>query len=254
MRVSVCLASYNGEKYIKKQIESIINQLTSDDELIISDDGSMDDTLSIINGFNDSRIKVVTNPFHCKDRKSFLERFRSATKNFENALKNASGDFIFLSDQDDIWTDNKVEITLNYLRKHDLVISDYILVDENDNTISGINYKRKKTKGFISNLIATPYIGCGMAFSKKILINSLPFPKNLFAHDMWIGFVAQFSGKVVFIDHKLFYHRRHGQNSSYSFEKSKNSLFFKISYRLNFLFLILFRYSQLVFKKPNKSS
>lgn len=246
MKVSVCMASYNGEKYIKKQIESIIRQLSSDDEIIISDDGSIDNTIKIIEGFNDSRIKVFNNQSHCKDRKSLLERFRSVTKNFENALKNASGDFIFLSDQDDIWEKDKVEITLKYLRKCDLVVSDYSLIDDYDNPISGIFYKRKKTNGFFSNLLATPYFGCSMAFSYKVLTNSLPFPSNLFAHDLWIGFIAQFVGKVEFIDHKLIFHRRHGQNVSYSFEKSKNSLFFKLNYRFVFLITILIRYIKII--------
>jgi glycosyltransferase involved in cell wall biosynthesis len=243
------MASYNGEKYIKKQIESIIIQLSSDDEIIISDDGSIDNTINIIEGFKDSRIKVFNNQSLRKNRKSLIERFRSATKNFENALKNASGEFIFLSDQDDIWLDNRVEITLQYLKECDLVVSDYSFIDENDNPVAEIFNKRNKTKGFISNLITTPYIGCGMAFSKKILINSLPFPKNLFAHDLWIGFIAQYSGKVLFIDHKLFLHRRHGQNTSYSFERSKNSLLFKLSYRLDFMIKFFIRYAQLLFKK-----
>src|ERR1035437_8300006 len=178
MRVSVCMASYNGEKYIKKQIESIIIQLSSDDEIIISDDGSIDNTINIIEGFKDSRIKVFNNQSLRKNRKSLIERFRSATKNFENALKNASGEFIFLSEQDDIWLDNRGEITLQYLKECDLVVSDY-----------------------------------------------------------------------SFIDHKLFLHRSHGQNTSYSFERSKNSLLFKLSYRLDFMIKFFIRYAQLLFKK-----
>lgn len=248
MKVSVCIATFNGEKYIKKQIESILSQLSSNDEIIISDDGSIDSTIEIIERLNDSRIKIFNNKCLRRDRKSMLERFKLVTKNFENALKNASGDYIFLSDQDDLWDKDKIKIMLQYLPECDLVVSDYGLIDENDDPISLKLFKRKKTQGFFSNLLVTPYIGCGMAFSKAVLANSLPFPKNLFAHDLWIGFVAQYTGKVLFIDEKLFYHRRHGQNVSYSFEKSKNSLFFKINYRLVFLYMIVIRYIQLTFR------
>ncbi len=253
MRISVCMASYNGEKYIKKQIESILIQLSLEDEIIISDDGSVDNTINIIEGFKDQRIKVLNNHYLLKNRKSVKQRFRSATKNFENALKNASGEIIFLSDQDDIWLDNKVEITLQYLKECDLVVSDYSFIDENDNSIAEIFNIRNKAKGFISNLMSTPYIGCGMAFSKKILNNSLPFPKNLLAHDLWIGFIARYSGKVLFIDNKLFLHRRHKQNTFFSFERSKNSLLFKISYRLDFMIKFFIRYAYLSFKKQMRN-
>lgn len=100
--ISVCMATYNGEKYIKEQIDSILKQLGSDDELVISDDGSSDGTIDIILGYHDPRIHLYKGSFH------------SPAFNFENALKNATGDFIFLSDQDDIWYDNKVPEILKW--------------------------------------------------------------------------------------------------------------------------------------------
>ncbi|MDE5758415.1 MAG: glycosyltransferase, partial [Allobaculum sp.] len=90
--ISVCIATYNGERYIETQIRSILDQLNEDDEIIISDDSSTDRTLDIIRSLNDSRIKLFAG-----------NKFHSRTFNFENALKQATGDFIFLSDQDDIW-------------------------------------------------------------------------------------------------------------------------------------------------------
>ena len=90
-KISVAMATYNGEKYIKKQIESILINLNKDDELIISDDGSKDKTLDIIKSIKDKRIKIISGPK------------QGVIKNFENALNNCTGEYIFLSDQDDIW-------------------------------------------------------------------------------------------------------------------------------------------------------
>ncbi len=108
--VSVCIATHNGEEYIESQISSILPQLRENDEIIVSDDGSKDRTLDIVNAFKDKRIKV-----HILKSEPVLKKhsnFYNATKNFENAIKNANGDFIFLCDQDDIWYNNKIEICL----------------------------------------------------------------------------------------------------------------------------------------------
>ena len=93
---SVCMASFNGERYIKEQIDSILLQIGEDDELIISDDGSTDQTVDVICSYRDDRIKFVRN----------VNR-HGCIGNFENALRVASGDFIFLADQDDIWLSDK---------------------------------------------------------------------------------------------------------------------------------------------------
>lgn len=94
--ISVCMATYNGEEYIKEQLESILCQLGEMDEIIISDDGSTDNTLNIIESYNDSRIKIHINT----GKHGFVY-------NFENALQKAKGEYIFLSDQDDIWLPEK---------------------------------------------------------------------------------------------------------------------------------------------------
>ena len=110
-RASVALASYNGEKYIEEQISSILKCLDTTDELIISDDGSTDKTLNIIKQFtdNDNRVKCIKGPC-C-----------GVVKNFENAISHCGGDFIFLSDQDDIWHSNKIEKILPLLKENILV-------------------------------------------------------------------------------------------------------------------------------------
>ena len=117
--ISVCMATFNGEKYLKEQIKSIIAQLDINDEIIISDDGSTDSTIEIINSFNDFRIKLYQNSF------------KNLISNFEFTLNNASGDYIFLSDQDDIWLPNKVELCMKSLISADLVMTNCKLVDSN---------------------------------------------------------------------------------------------------------------------------
>ena len=165
--VSVCIATYNGEKFIAKQLDSILYQISEDDEIIISDDSSCDNTINLIKSYNDPRIKLFEGNV-----------FRNPIFNFENAIKKSSGDFIFLSDQDDIWIDNKVSIMLNELKHSDLVISDAYIVDAKDQIISNSFFKTNKSRiGFISNLINNSYLGCTMAFKSDLKQIILPFPK-----------------------------------------------------------------------------
>ncbi|MDR0620012.1 MAG: glycosyltransferase, partial [Bacteroidales bacterium] len=112
------MATYNGEKYIKEQLDSILCQLGMDDELIISDDGSTDKTLEIIQHYQEPRVKILSN----------VKR-HSIIGNFENALIHAKGDYIFLADQDDVWTSDKVNVVLAALATTDLVVSDCTVVD-----------------------------------------------------------------------------------------------------------------------------
>ena len=107
--ISVCIATYNGENFIKAQLDSILCQISLTDEIVISDDSSSDNTIRIIKSYDDPRIKLFEgNTFHCP------------IFNFQNALKNSIGDFIFLSDQDDIWIKNKVSTMMKELQNSDL--------------------------------------------------------------------------------------------------------------------------------------
>lgn len=133
--ISVCIATYNGERFIREQISSIINQLGNEDEIIISDNGSTDSTIDIIKEIDDKRIKLIKGP-----------KKKSPTSNFENALMHAKGEYIFLSDQDDVWKDNKISICMQYLKHYDCVISDAEMVDENLNIIEKSYYKVHNTK------------------------------------------------------------------------------------------------------------
>ena len=166
MKISVCMATYNGEKYIKEQLESILSQIGENDEVIISDDSSTDNTVEIIKAFSDNRIKIFEN-----------QKFKYPIFNFENALNNATGDIIVLSDQDDIWKVNKIETIKKYMHNYDLVLSDATIIDEYGNLIKESFYKLNNSRmGFIQNIIKNSYLGCAMGFNRKILEkNSIPF-------------------------------------------------------------------------------
>lgn len=216
------MATYNGEKYIKEQLESILSQISEYDEVIVSDDSSTDNTIKIIKSFNDSRIIILEN-----------QKFKSPIYNFENALKKASGKIIVLADQDDIWKENKIEIITKYLKEYDLVLSDAYIVDEHKTIIQDSFYEVNNSKeGLIKNIIKNSYLGCTMAFNRKILNLSIPFPKNLPMHDWWIGLIGEVYGKVHFIEDRLISYRRHENNASPTGEKSKYSFFKKLAFRL----------------------
>lgn len=145
--ISVCIATYNGGKYIEEQLRSILDQLSADDEVIVSDDNSTDDTVSIIKSLGDSRIKIYA---HKPDKCSFL--IDHSTHNFENALRHSHGDIIFLSDQDDKWTDNKVSTMIEGLSNYDMVVSDCYVTDVHLNIIEPSYFAKRKRAYGISGI------------------------------------------------------------------------------------------------------
>lgn len=245
MMVSVCIATYNGAGFIKKQIDSIICQLDKDDEIIISDDGSTDDTLKIIESYNDSRIKILHHAHDADIQKlKHCKSYYYVTANFYNAIKNTAGDYIFLADQDDVWVKGRKEKMLSALQESDCVMCNYGIIDEND-IVSISEYKERKP--FYSSLLANlvivpPFVGCCMAFTKKTKEYILPFPKKLICHDLWIGCLCAKKKQITWIQKPLQLYRRHSSNVSSSTEKSKNPLYFIIYYRIVFIFQFALRY------------
>jgi glycosyltransferase involved in cell wall biosynthesis len=234
--VSVCLASYNGDKYIAEQIDSILLQLGREDELIISDDGSTDRTVSIIIDFakKDSRIHFITNTGK-----------HGCIRNFENALCSVKGDIVFLSDQDDVWLPDKYKEMIILLQKYILVCSDSVIVDENLNELksSFFDYYNSE-KGILKNVIKSTYFGSCMAFRKEILKYALPFPNtNEIGHDLWLGLISEIVGgkKGVFFYHKpLILYRRTEESFCSIFQVSKRSLLQKVRGRIIIIKHVLF--------------
>lgn len=205
--ISVCMATYNGEKFIRKQIDSIVKQISVNDELIISDDGSTDSTVDIIRDYQ-KRFQNIS--LLCGPRQGVV-------KNFENALVHAHGDYIFLTDQDDVWADTKVQSVMECFSKTgcDLIVHDAKIVDGDGKTIEESFFKhRNSRKGYLQNLVKNSFLGCCMAFRKDVLEAALPFPDQIEMHDWWIGLIAEKIGKTVMLDEKLLLYRRHGNNVS----------------------------------------
>lgn len=225
LRVSVAMATYNGEKYLKEQLDSILENLKSNDEIIISDDGSTDKTLEILEQYEseDSRIKVYKN--------SKL----GVKKNFEKAIEHSNGKYIFLADQDDVWTIDKVDKVLKAFNENDcsLVIHDAIVVNENLKKINDSFFSlRNSRSGILKNIYKNSYIGCCIAFKSTMKKYILPIPNNIEMHDQWIGILNDKYGKSIFLKDKLIKYRRHTANVS----KMKHYPFFKmIKNRLVFI-------------------
>lgn len=215
MKISVAMCTYNGEQFLKEQLDSIINQTLLVDEIIVCDDCSTDKTLDILDKYD------LENPNLFKIHKNEIN-LRSV-KNFEKSVGLCSGDFIFLSDQDDIWVDNKVEKMIEYfnlnpninvLATNGFCIDDKSIVHEKYAVWdvpefmreNGIEVNYFKIISYVSN-IAT---GASMAFRKKIVRDILPFPiiKN-FHHDEWIAIVSSYTNSFELLNDKLFYYRMH---------------------------------------------
>ncbi|WP_207504997.1 glycosyltransferase [Telluribacter humicola] len=229
--ISVCIATYNGGNYILDQLSSILPQLDVDDEIIISDDSSIDNTVFLADSLKDKRIKIFKN-----------NKFRSPIFNFEHAITRASGNLIFLCDQDDIWLPNKVSTFLEFFERTnaDLLVSNCSIVDK-DLSITHLSYfdyyKISGKERFIHSFLSNPYLGCCLAFKRIVLRKILPFPAYIPMHDIWIGMICAIYYKVEFIQDVTMLYRRHESNATpyTATQKSKNSLLTKIHFRLNML-------------------
>ena len=236
------MACRNGEKFIGKQIQSILSQIGDDDELIISDDQSTDNTVTIIESFNDKRIKIYKHE-PPKIKAKFGRNFYFATANFENALKHASGDICFLTDHDDIWPEDKVKECISALKKCDFVQTNFSLINENDEITNPkfLNYNPIE-HGLLKTLWICKMQGCTMAFKRCVLDKALPFPRKLMLHDAWLGLIAKKYFKVGYIDKPLLMYRRTGNNVSTSGGKSNNPTWFRFYYRIKLLMQLFIRF------------
>lgn len=231
MRVSVCLATHNGALYLREQMDSILCQLGINDELVISDDGSTDATLEVVHSYHSSHIKLLPH-----------KEFKSPIKNFEYILTSCKNEIIFLADQDDVWHSEKVAIMKAALNDCDLVVCDCRITDEKLYTLFPSFFDLNKSKkGLMKNFYKSSFVGCCMAFHRKVLTKALPFPAEISMHDQWIGLVAQKHFRVKFIPQILVDHRRHGQNYSSTSERSKNSFGKKVISRFKLAKILLQR-------------
>jgi len=208
-KVSVCMATYNGGKFINDQIVSILSVLSKDDELIICDDNSNDNTLNVIKSFKDERLKL-----------QYYKNNIGYVGNFERALSLASGEIVFLSDQDDIWHIDKYKVVLDYFIQNPrlVALSHSLFKFEENNSMEGlvINGKKEgaqKSLNFLSKQFISPDIfGCGLIFRNTLLEYALPFPSAAYSHDHWLSIIAALFGDFHYLKTPLVYYRQHDNN------------------------------------------
>lgn len=224
-KVSIAMAAYNGEKYISQQVESILSQLKSEDELVISYDNSSDRTLDVINRMRDSdqRIKI------------YINENPGVFGNFNNAILKTTGDIVFIADQDDIWDDHKIGKVRSLFDNDnvDFVIHNGVHVDKDETIISKDFFQLYKIKpGVVRNFIKPRYSGCCMAFRKDVKQMILPIPSDVGAYDHWVGMVGELFFKVLFLDDILIHHRIHNSNVTPTSRRKLSSV---IKYRMRLL-------------------
>ena len=213
-RISIALCTYNGEKYLAEQLQSLFDQTLKPNEIVMSDDGSKDNTLSIINTFKEKNIIPIRVLTHTENLGVF--------KNFIYCIEQCDGDIIFTCDQDDYWMPDKLE---KHMRVHmnqedvDLVYSNAEVVL---NTLDRVLYPlwepksildSKNGKSSFKSLVVKgqSIAGCCMSFKKAFFNKILPVPNNVY-HDDWIATSACLSGKIIGLPEPLIKYRQHGNN------------------------------------------
>jgi glycosyltransferase involved in cell wall biosynthesis len=213
MQTSVCMATYNGSKYVREQIDSIICQLESGDELVVVDDNSLDDTWTILSGYIDPRIKIFKNSQNL-----------GVNRTFARAIALADGDIIFLSDQDDVWIKGRLKHMLApFAKRHvNVVASNFRLIDLHGDVIPGrlapdldsIDDARPWINIAQIFIGSKNYYGCAMAFRATFRDSILPYPPKTECHDIWIAMIANLQRSIVHLDRPTLMHRVHGNNAS----------------------------------------
>lgn len=233
VRASVAMAAYNGEKYIAEQMESILNMLGNDDELVISIDESTDNTRRIVEEYagKDARIRVLQNVYK-----------NGVSGNFTNVAINCRGKYILMADQDDIWLDDKIEKMVTAMERTgaDLVIHNGRLADEKMVPYGTTLFEGNKADTSpVKNFIRGRFLGCCMCFRRETMEYVLPFPDiaDDFPHDIFATILVGLKGKIVLINDILIYHRMHEENAT---PKKRNNIF-KLAYKRAQLLLCILK-------------
>ena len=210
MKTSVALCTYNGEKYLRKQLDSILEQTVAVDEIVICDDLSTDATLSILNQYKETFPNIFK--IHANEK-----NLRSV-KNFEKAISLCENEIVFLCDQDDMWIPEKVEVILNQFKISPelqvIATNAFIINDDEDmlnvSTIYDIPSKTTKEMKEILFFHQNFCTGATMAVRKEFANCIMPFPpENLFHHDEWIALKASLKNQLLFLNDRLIKYRIH---------------------------------------------
>jgi glycosyltransferase involved in cell wall biosynthesis len=205
-KISVAMTTYNGEKYLREQLDSILSQSYRIHEIVISDDCSTDNTSNIL--------KEYAFRFHGLLHINFNVKNLGYTKNFEKTIHLCTGDYIALCDQDDIWEKDKIKNLFEQIGNNCIIHSDARLIDKNGIIISN-SYSRsthKKIIPTIFDLLLRNYLtGCTTLFTKELYAMSFPFPDD-FYHDWWLAIVAANCNGIAYTSKPLIRYRQHDSN------------------------------------------
>ncbi len=227
--ISIAMSSYNGERFIQEQIDSILDQSYSNLELIITDDGSSDKTIEIIKNYqkNDTRIKLYQNEVNL----GFVQ-------NFGKAISLCKGDYIALADQDDIWKKDKLKTFIAKIGENVLIYSDADLVDEHAASMEQelIRPARKLVSGANNRafLLENCVSGNTLMFKKELLQYILPIPEGASFHDRWIVFVATTYGSITYTEEPMTYYRRYSEQITKKREKDYEGFFDRLKKKKEF--------------------
>ena len=212
--VSIAVATFNGAKYLTQQLDTLVAQSYQNIEIIVSDDGSTDNTLSILEmyGRKYSNFFVYTN-----------EEPHGVKRNFENALKYCKGTYIAFSDQDDIWMLNKIERLVNEIGEYAAIYHNSLFIDKDENSLNkSLGEATNSYTGFDARsfLLFNCVSGHALLFHRKVLHKVLPFPDARY-HDWWLAFIATQNGGIKYLNEILVKYRQH-ENSQTDYLLLKN--------------------------------
>jgi glycosyltransferase involved in cell wall biosynthesis len=206
--VSIAMTTYNGARFLEKQLDSIYSQTYGNIEVFVCDDGSTDGTVGILEEYkNRYGLNYLINEKHL----GFI-------KNFEKAIGLCTGKFIALADQDDIWLPQKIERLVQGIGDHSLIYSDASYIDENA-TVFAPSVRRFTGNIYFSGkplymlFFQNCVTGCTVLFKRELLDDGLPVPPEMPSHDWWLTIVACKKNGICHIDEPLVLYRKHASNT-----------------------------------------
>lgn len=233
--INLLLATYNGEKYLKEQLDSLFYQTYQDFKILVRDDGSKDSTINIVREYEKvypSKIKLIQDDYGNL----------GSSKSFMKLLEYCDSEYIMFCDQDDVWLPNKIELSFRKIKELEenenidipfLVFTDLKVVNQQLTVIEDSFWKYQKlipgiSKDWKKLLSQNVITGCTMIINKKAKDCCLPFELEMMIHDQWIGVNIAKYGKVDFLKEQTIFYRQHGNNvagaHSYGFEYLKDKV------------------------------
>lgn len=224
--ISIAMTTYNGEKYLREQLDSILNQTYKNIEIVVCDDCSTDSTSKILEEYSNkyNNIRVFYNT-----------ETNGVNKNFEKVINLCMGDYIAISDQDDIWNNDKLELLINNINEFDVICANKTDIDDNNNLLPDIHFKtfefakifKYDESNFLNMYFTNILWGCTSLIRKNFLLTCIPFPlahrkneppilKEIMYYDHWICLCAYANKSIKYLDKSVIKHRVHNNNCTRS--------------------------------------